>query len=109
MKKLFTVTAIALAATLSAAPAMADTIDPNNPNVVNPRIDEDGQRDIQSRWADCKTLQNSLAKGEGNATTQQMDSFNTQCNEFIDTRTGELGVDPSVTNELLGVESNTAN
>ncbi len=106
MKKFITVTAIALAATLSAAPAMADQIDPNNPNVTNQRVDADGQRDIQTRWNDCKTLQDSLVE---NATNQQMDSFNTQCAEFIDTRTGKLAVDPSATNEQLGVESNTAN
>ena len=38
MKKFITVTAIALAATLSAAPAMADQIDPNNPNVTNQQL-----------------------------------------------------------------------
>ena len=106
MKKFLAVTAIALAATLSAAPAMADQIDPNNPNVTNERVDADGRADIQSRYAECKTLQDSLVN---NATNQQMDSFNTQCAEFVDTKTGKLAVDPSATNQQMGVESNTAN
>ncbi len=106
MKKFLAVTAIALAATLSAAPAMADQIDPNNPNVTNERVDADGRADIQSRYDECKTLQDSLVN---NATNQQMDSFNTQCAEFVDTKTGKLAVDPSATNQQMGVESNTAN
>lgn len=105
MKRIITVAAIALATTISTGAAMADDIDPNNPNVTNPRVDADAQRDIQARWDECKTLQTSLVD---NATNEQMDAFNTQCAEFIDQKTGELAVDPSVTNEQLGVESNTS-
>jgi hypothetical protein len=105
MKKLMTISAIAIAAALAMGPAHADTIDPNNPNVTNPRVDADGQRDIQARWDECKTLQSSLVN---NATQQQMDAFGVQCADFIDQKTGQIAADPSVTNQQMGVESNTA-
>lgn len=105
--KIITPMAIAVLAIASTvAPAAADSIDPNNPTVTNPRVDEDATADIKSRYDDCMKMEAGFAS---TVTNQQMlEEFNTKCAEFIDKDTGKLAVNPSVTNEQLGVESNTS-
>ena len=72
MKRLLTITAIALSSAMFISTANADQVDANNPNVTNERVDADGDRDIQSRFDECKQLQASIPT---DATQQQIDAF----------------------------------
>lgn len=97
MKRCITITAIAFAAALFALPANAETVDPNNPNVTNERVEADGARDIQSRFDECTQLQSSIPT---NATEEQLGAFDTQCAEF-GTATGQLSLPQNATEQQI--------
>ena len=97
MKRILTITAVALSTALFASTAHSDTVDANNPNVTNERVDADGERDIQSRFDKCTELQGSLPT---NATEDQLDAFDTQCAEF-GTATGQLSLPQNATEQQI--------
>lgn len=97
MKRVFTIAALALSTAAFASTAHADQVDANNPNVTNERVDADGQRDIQSRFDECKQLQTSLPT---DATQQQIDAFDAQCVDF-GTATGQLSLPQNATEQQI--------
>jgi hypothetical protein len=97
MKCFMTITAVAFSTALLASTANADTVDANNPNVTNERVDADGERDIQSRFDKCSELQGSLPT---NATEDQLGAFDTQCAEF-GTATGQLSLPQNATEQQI--------
>lgn len=97
MKRLISVAAIAVSTVMFASAGNAAGIDPNNPNVTNSQVDADGQRDIQSRFDECKQLQSSIPM---NATEQQLGAFDTQCADF-GTATGQLSLPQNATEQQI--------
>lgn len=97
MKRFLTITAVALSTAMFAPAAIADQIDVNNPNVTNPRVDADGERDIQSRFDKCSELQGLIPT---NAAEDQLDAFDSQCAEF-GTATGQLSLPQNATEQQI--------
>ncbi len=97
MKRIISIAAIALSTVIFTSAGNAESIDPNNPNVTNPRVDADGERDIQSRFDECKQLQTSIPM---NATEEQLGAFDTQCADF-GTATGQLSLPQNATEQQI--------
>ena len=97
MKRAISIAAIALSTVIFTSAGNAESIDKNNPNVTNERVDADGERDSQSRFYECKQLQTSIPT---NATEEQLGAFDTQCADF-GTATGQLSLPQNATEQQI--------